>query len=316
MAGEKRAGKRRKPRRLWLKITLSVLLVLVLGVGIYAYSIYDNAKGAVNEQMHQKVTAIDEKVGKQKIEEKESLNILLLGVDKRGSDGGRSDALMVLSLDQKNEKMQLVSIPRDTRTMIVGKGFEDKINHAYAFGGTDMSISTVEDLLDIELDYYVEMNMEGLADLIDSLGEITVQNEIDWIDEGFYQEGYHYAEGELTMDGAQTMGFVRMRHKDPQGDFGRTERQRKVIGAIIDKGASVASVGKINSVIDVLGNNMATNMDFDDMKDLLLNYANVRRNSSNYMLQGSGTTIDGIYYYQVPDEELAKVHEMIAEMDS
>lgn len=318
MTTEKRSNRAfTKKRPLWKKILFAFLIVFIiaiLGVGIYAYSIYDNAKSTVNDQIHQKVTNIDEKAAKQKVSELKPLNVLLLGVDKRGTDGGRSDALIVLSLNPNEDKMQLVSIPRDTRTTIVGKGIEDKINHAYAYGGADMSIATVENLLDIELDYYVEMNMEGLSELIDEIGGIIVQNELDWVDTGYYKEGYHYAEGELTLDGPQTMGYVRMRYQDNRGDFGRTDRQRQVIEATIDKGANMGSVGKINNFIDILGNNMATNMDFDDMKNLFSNYSNVRHNSSDYMLQGSGTTIDGIYYYQVPDEELSKVHSMITDI--
>src|SRR5690606_37647398 len=143
---------------------------------IYTISTYNHAKKTVNEEIHQKVTNIDQKIVKQKVSEEKSLNILLLGVDKRNGDSGRSDAVMVLTLDPKRDRMQLISIPRDTRTLIAGMGFEDKINHAYAYGGVDVSIETVEYLLDIEIDYYVEMNMEGLSDLIDVLGGITVHN--------------------------------------------------------------------------------------------------------------------------------------------
>jgi polyisoprenyl-teichoic acid--peptidoglycan teichoic acid transferase len=316
---EEKIKKPKNKRPLWLKLLytfLAVLLVFVIAIGIYALSTYNHAKKTVNEEIHQKVTAIDHKEVKQKVKEQKSLNILLLGVDKREGDSGRSDALIVLTLDPKNNKMQQVSIPRDTRTLIVGKGFEDKINHAYAYGGPDMTIATVENLLDIELDYFVEMNMEGLSDLIDVLGGITVQNELDWYDTGYYQKGFHYAKGELDLDGPQTMGYVRMRYQDPRGDFGRTERQRQVIKAIIDKGASFATVTKINSVIDVLGENMATNMDFDDMKNLLQNYKDVIKSQNSYMLQGSGKMINGIYYYLVPDEEVAKVHDMIEDMHS
>ncbi|WP_106496299.1 LCP family glycopolymer transferase [Lentibacillus sp. Marseille-P4043] len=313
---QKRSNKQKKPRRLWLKISLAVIFVLVLGVGTYAYSIYHNAKETVNEKMHKTVTSIDPVVGKKKMNEQKPLNILLLGVDKRPGDSGRSDALMVLSLDPKQNKMQLISIPRDTRTEIVGKGTVDKINHAYAFGGTDMSIATVENLLDVELDYYVEMNMDGLTEMVDAVGGITVNNKLDWYDEGYYKKGYHYSQGEISLNGPKTMGYVRMRHLDPNGDFGRTKRQRQVIQAIVDKGASVASVTKIDNMIDVLGNNMETNLDFDDMKNLLLNYKDVRNNAVSYMMKGNGTKIGGIYYLQVPDEEIEKVHGMIAEIKS
>ncbi|WP_106496421.1 LCP family glycopolymer transferase [Lentibacillus sp. Marseille-P4043] len=311
MVEGRRSDRRKKPKRRWLKISLVVILVLVLGVGAYAYSIYHNAKQTVNEKMHQTVDSIDHNDGKKKINAEKPLNILLLGVDKRAGDRGRSDALMVLSMEPKKDKMKLISIPRDTRAEIVGKGREDKINHAYAYGGTDMSIATVENFLNVELDYYVEMNMEGLSKMVDAVGGITVNNELEWYDEGYYKKGYHYEKGKITLDGPQAMGYVRMRHLDPNGDFGRTKRQRQVIEAIIDKGASIASVNKIDDMIDVLGNNMATNLDFDDMKNLLFNYKDVRKNVVRYMMEGNGTKIGGTYYLIVPDSEIAKVHDMI-----
>lgn len=259
-----------KPKRLWLKISLVIILVLAVSGGTYAYSIYNNAKQTVNKKMHQNVRSINQEVGKKKMGGKKPLNILLLGVDQRLGDGGRSDALMVLSLDPKDNKIQVIIVPGDTRTRIVGKDFDDKIKHTYAFGGVDMSVATIEGLLDIDLDYYVEMNMEGLSEMVNAIGGITVQNEPDWVDTGYYKKGYYYKRGDISLDGPKTMGYVRMRYEDPDGDFGRTKRQRKVFEAIVNKGASVALVNKINDMVDVLGNNMATNMDFDDMNCLII----------------------------------------------
>ncbi|QKY70112.1 LCP family protein [Lentibacillus sp. CBA3610] len=306
---ETRAGGK-KPKR-WLKISAVIIFVLIAGVGIYAYSIYGNARDTVNEKMHEPVDSIDRDMTTKKVEASEPLNVLLLGVDEREHDSGRSDALMVLSLNPKDDAMQLVSIPRDTRTTIVGRGIEDKINHAYAFGGSDMSVATVENFLDIDLDYYVRMNMQGLKELVDRLGTITVDNEIAW-----NGGAYDFNVGPVEMDGDKTMAYVRMRKQDPSGDFGRTDRQRKVIEGIIDRGASVGSVTKINDYIDVLGSNMATNMDFDDMKNLFNGYRNTRENIVSYQMQGSGTNIDGIYYLMVPDEEIQKVHGMISKETS
>lgn len=300
---------KKKSRKLWLKIPLIIIVLLVLGVGAYAFSIYNNVKQTVNEKMHDPVDSIDMDLTKKKVKAKKPLNILLMGIDTEESDKGRADALMVLTLDPKEDAMQLISIPRDTRTIIAGKGIEDKINHSYAYGGSDMTVATVEDLLDVEMDYYVRMNMAGLKELIDELGGITVDNEIEWDD-----KKYHFTEGPLTLDGDKAMHFVRMRKQDPEGDFGRTKRQRKVIEGIIDKGASVGSVTKIDNMIDILGNNMATNMDFDDMKKLLTGYRDTRKNIDDYQLEGTGTNIDGVYYLLVPDEEIQKVHKMISEI--
>lgn len=306
----KRSNKK-KSKKLWLKIPLIVILVLILGVGTYAYSVYNNAKKTVNDKMHDPVESIDLGQAKDKIKAAEPLNILLMGVDTRENDKGRSDALMVLSLDPEKDTMQLVSIPRDTRTTIVGKGKEDKINHAYAYGGSDMTIATVEEFLDVDMDYYVRMNMSGLQELVDQIGGITVGNDIAW------QDGkYNFDFGPTKLDGDKTMHFVRMRKQDPNGDFGRTKRQRQVIQGIVDKGASVGSITKISGLIDIMGNNMATNMDFDDMKKLLSGYKDTRKNVVNYQMQGSGTKIDGVYYMIVDEEEIAKVHKMIAAIKS
>jgi len=302
---------RNKPKRTWLKVTLIVVAVLVLSVGGYVLSIYNNAKSTVNDKMHEAVDTIDTSVTKKKVAATEQLNILLLGIDAQSGESGRSDALMVLSLDPKNDKMQLISIPRDTRTYIVGKDFDDKINHAYAFGGPDMSIATVENFLDIELDYYVSMNMKGFKELVDQLGTITVYNDIAWSD-GTYDFGF----GPTEMDGDKTMSFVRMRKQDPEGDFGRTKRQRQVVQGIVNQGATVGSVTKINGLIDVLGNNMATNLDFDDMKDLLADYRNTVKKFEDYQMKGTGTNIDGIYYLLVEEDEVQKVRGMIAGEES
>src|SRR5690625_6670231 len=208
-----RVSRRKSKKKLWFMIPLIIILLLALGIGGYMFSVYNSAKKAVNEKMYDPVDSIDTGLTKKKIQATEPLHILLLGIDSQTSEKGRSDALMILSLDPKQETMQLISIPRDTRTHIVGKGIDDKINHAYAFGGVDMAVATVENFLDIELDYYVRMNMAGLEQLVDHLGTITVYNDIAWSD-GKYDFGF----GPTEMDGDKTMHFVRMRKQDPRSE--------------------------------------------------------------------------------------------------
>lgn len=306
-----RVSRRKSRKKLWITIPLIIIVIFGLVVGGYALSLYQSAKKTVNERMYDPVESIDTEVTKKKIRETEPLHILLLGIDSERGERGRSDAIMILSLDPQKDAMQLISIPRDTRVHIVGRGFDDKINHAYAFGGVDMAIATVENFLDIELDYYVRMNMAGLKQMVDHLGTITVQNDIAWSD-----GAYNFEIGPTELDGDKTMRFVRMRKQDPAGDFGRTKRQRQVIQGIIEEGASVSSVTKINGMIDILGNNMATNLDFNDMQRMLTGYADTRKNFADYQIKGEGTMIDGIYYMVVSEEEIAKVKGMLEDIGS
>lgn len=300
--------RRKKKWSIW-KTLIIIALVFVLAVVGYVLAVYLHAKNTVNNEMHNPVKAIDTSVGKDKLKGKDTLNILLLGIDAEEGENGRSDAMMVLTVDSKGDQMQIVSIPRDTRTEIVGKGIQDKINHAYAFGGAEMSIDTIESFLDMDLDYYVSMNMSGFKSLVDELGTIKVNSDMEW-SEGKYDFNF----GENTMDGDKTMAYVRMRKQDPQGDFGRNKRQREVIEGIINQGASVASVPKLTNLVSILGKNMETNLDMDDMQKLLLNYQGARKNISDYQMTGEGTKIDGVYYLNVDDAEVEKVHDMIKEM--
>src|SRR5699024_11506228 len=97
------------------------------------------------------VDSIDTNVTIEKIKGSKPLHILLMGTDEREGDVGRSDAMMIMTLDPKNEQMKVLSIPRDTRTEIVGKGTEDKINNTYQFGGSDILVLTVKKIFNIEL---------------------------------------------------------------------------------------------------------------------------------------------------------------------
>src|SRR5699024_459568 len=123
---------RKKSRKLWLKIPLIIILVLVLAIGGYALSVYLNAKNTVNNKMQDPVETIDTDLTKEKLQDTEKINILLLGIntEKEGNQKGRSDAILVMQLDPEEHSIEIVSIPRNSRTQIVGKGMDDKINHA------------------------------------------------------------------------------------------------------------------------------------------------------------------------------------------
>src|SRR5690625_68067 len=122
----KRANKRNSKK--WLKIILVIILIIGLAIGGYIIFFYNHAKMTVNEKMHNPVETIDTEVTKKKVRASEPLNVLLLGIDAKEGQVGRSDAIMIMRLKPDEDAMTIVSIPRDARTEIIGKGFDDKIN--------------------------------------------------------------------------------------------------------------------------------------------------------------------------------------------
>ncbi|MBY0196849.1 LytR family transcriptional regulator [Priestia megaterium] len=293
-----RRRKRRKPKKKRaLKITMAIILVLILGVGAYAYSIWHSVEKTFTQTHEPLNRDVSEKRSeKVSFSKRDPISILLLGVDQRAGDRGRSDSLILMTVNPKDQSMKMVSIPRDTRTEIVGKGTTDKINHAYAFGGVDMAVNTVEKFLDVPVDYYVQVNMESFKDIVDAVGGVTVNNDLN-----FDYDGYSFKKGNLTLDGKEALAYSRMRKQDPRGDFGRQMRQRQIIEGVIEEGASVQSLANYGTILDTIGTNVRTNLTFDDMKQIQSNYKDARRNVEQLQVDGKGEKINGIYYYAVSD---------------
>ncbi len=236
------------------------------------------------------------------LKEKDPFSVLMLGVDEREGDSGRSDTMIVLTVNPNNNSVKMLSIPRDTRTEIIGKGTEDKINHAYAFGGIPMALDTVENFLDIPIDYYIEVNMKGFTGMVDAVGGVTVNNDLD-----FTQDGYHFPKGELTLNGKKALSYTRMRKEDPRGDFGRQIRQRQIIEGVIKEGASFSSLTKFSGIFTVLGKNVKTNLTFDQMVAIQKGYKHVGTSIEQMEIEEEGTRIDNIYYGLVSEEEIQRV---------
>lgn len=291
-----RRRKRRKPKKKRaLKITMAIILVLILGVGAYAYSIWHSVEKTFTQTHEPLNRDVSEKRSeKVSFSNRDPISILLLGVDQRAGDRGRSDSLILMTVNPKDQSMKMVSIPRDTRTEIVGKGTTDKINHAYAFGGVDMAVNTVEKFLDVPVDYYVQVNMESFKDIVDAVGGVTVNNDLN-----FDYDGYSFKKGNLTLDGKEALAYSRMRKQDPRGDFGRQMRQRQIIEGVIEEGASVQSLANYGTILDTIGTNVRTNLTFDDMKQIQSNYKDARHNVEQLQVDGKGEKINGIYYYAV-----------------
>ncbi|RHW37254.1 LytR family transcriptional regulator [Neobacillus notoginsengisoli] len=302
----------KKKKRKWGKILLISTLVLLLGAGAYVFSVYNSLNKAV-DTMHQKIDRKSDKRNTElSLKDTDPFSVLLLGVDQRANDRGRSDSIIVMTVNPHKNSVKMLSIPRDTRTEIIGRGTQDKINHAYAFGGVEMSMDTVENFLDIPIDYFVQVNMEGFKDIVDAVGGVTVQNK-----KAFASQGVQFSSGQVTLDGKEALAYTRMRKQDPRGDFGRQERQRQIIQGIIREGASLKSLTNYGDIFSALGNNLRTNMTFDEMVTVQSKYKAAGKNIEQIELKGNGAMIGSegkkVYYYQVPDEEKARVQTLLKE---
>ncbi|AVR35160.1 MULTISPECIES: polyisoprenyl-teichoic acid--peptidoglycan teichoic acid transferase TagU [Bacillus cereus group] len=277
---------------------LGIIGILIVGGGVYAYTVYSNVSNtldAVHKPLdREKSEKRDKKVD---ISDQKPISILMMGVDQRGEDQGRSDSLMLFTLNPTTKSMKIVSIPRDSYTEIVGKGTKDKINHAYAFGGIDMAVKTVENFLNVPVDHYIEVNMDGFKDIVDAVGGVDVNNDLD-----FTYEGIHFEKGNIHLDGRKALHYSRMRKLDPRGDFGRQMRQRQVIQGVIKQGATVSSLASYGDVLKAIEKNVKTSLTQDQMFDIQKNYKDCMQNSEEIQIPGDGhKAADGIWYYYVPD---------------
>jgi LCP family protein required for cell wall assembly len=290
-------------KRKWILIGgISALIVLPPAIWLVAF--YMNAAGAVAE-MHEPIGREVSMMREAEVvfKTQDPFSVLLLGVDEREGDVGRSDTIVVMTVNPTAQSTTMVSIPRDTYTEIIGHSTKDKINHAYAFGGTAMAVASIESLLDIPIDYIATINMEGFESIVDAVGGISIVNELD-----FHVDDHVFPKGENQLDGKSALVYVRMRHEDPRGDFGRQDRQKKVIEGVLRKGASLTGIMNYKNIFNALGNNVRTNMTFDEMTDVQKNYRPALGKVEQLHFQdGNGQRMNDIWYYLMDDKELAEI---------
>lgn len=295
-----------KGKKIFL-IIFGILAVLVIGIVGVGAKLYMDLSGSIQKtyesvERDQEETKRETKVD---LAQNQSFSVLLMGIDTgdlgRGEQG-RSDTMMVATVSPEDNQTTIVSIPRDTYVDIIGRGTQDKINHAYAFGGPAMSMNTVENYLDIPIDHYISINMAGLKELVDAVGGIEVNNDLT-----FSQSGYDFTIGKITLDGDQALAYSRMRHEDPNGDYGRQERQRKIVEGIARKVLSFDGVSKYQGILSAVESNMKTDMSFDDLRTIALNYRDAFNTVKQDQLKGEGFMQEGISYQRVSDDELARV---------
>ena len=166
------------------------------------------------------------------------LNFLLLGSDSRGDDRGRSDVMMLVHADPSRDRLYLISLPRDLWVPIPGHG-TNKINAAYAFGGPELLVQTVEQNTGLQVDGYAEIGLGGFVNAVDAVGGIEMCPP-DAIKDR--DSNLDIPAGCQQMDGVTALGYVRMRKADPRGDLGRAQRQREMLSALAKKTISPATI--------------------------------------------------------------------------
>lgn len=302
-------------------VVLGSILLLVTGYGIYLYNEVRSTFDAIHEPLvlsskepedsyqSSEISSNEQPLQQEQQNEIESakpLTVLLLGIDTDQSKG-RADTILVLTLNPAQEAMKILSIPRDTYTEIVGFDFEDKINHSYAFGGVETSLLTVENLIDIPIDYVVSVNMEGFVEMVDIVGGVDVVNDMNFI-----VGDYHFPEGTITLSGEEALVYVRMRKEDPRGDFGRQMRQRDVLESIFNKAVSFNIVWQAPTILKTIRENVQTNLTFDEMIEFQSTYKSTLDNIEHLKFsKGDGHVVDGIWYYFLDEDELQEVRDAL-----
>lgn len=285
----------------WLLALLACFLFSTLVLGcVLVRDIKETAK-EIHFTLDRELS--DKRIEAVTIENKEPISVLILGIDEREQDIGRSDSIIVMTVNPTLQSTKLISIPRDTYTEIAGKGLKDKINHAYAFGGMEMSIESVENLLNIPIDYVVQLNMDSFIEIIDAMGGVSIYNSTS-----FTLGDMAFPQGTLDLNGNEALAYIRMRKEDVAGDFGRQDRQRQIIDSLLQKAATLDTLLQHQAILETIRNHVRTNMTFEEMLDIQKQYRNAISTVESIPFEkGEGKRMDGIWYYFLDEAELAKV---------
>ena len=256
--------KKRKLRWGRLVFVLLVLAVLLTGAFWGTVWIYDNF---INPPKVDVVGASDKITQNEKLNKR--INILLLGIDDGDSDAApdepkRTDAMMLASFDPGDNKVALLSLPRDTKVQIPGRAGWDKLNAAYAYGGVMMAKQTVANLLQVPIHYYVLVDWRAFIDVIDLIGGVDLYVEKDMY---YYDDWDDFLidlpAGQQHLDGKKAIQYVR--YRDEEGDIGRIKRQQKFMMAVYEKIASAQILTKMPGLVSEIMKMVKTDLPVSDM---------------------------------------------------
>lgn len=308
--------KKKKKKNTVLKVLLIIFLIILIAIGSYLFYLYSVSKNAADKAYQDDGRAKSE-LRTEKVEPlKDNISILFVGIDDseergQGSSNSRSDSLMLATLNNEDKSVKLLSIPRDSYVFIPAFNYEDKITHAHTDAtGVQSTISTVENLLNVPVDYYFELNFDSFIQIVDALDgiEVDVPYDLDELDEND-KRTIHLKKGVQTVNGSEALALARTRHYD--NDFKRGERQQMILEAIAKKATSVTSFTKYDSLLAAVGDNMKTNMTFTEMKSLFSYLSNGMPEMSSLKLEGTDDMSTGVYYFKLNDDSLLNVRQTL-----
>jgi len=286
--------KKNKSRKIKALIFFSSIILLIIIIAVIWSYMYVNKtlEKVENVEINTDNIGLNTET---KEEVKEIRNIALLGIDSMEDDLiGRSDAIMILTLDNIHNKIKITSIMRDSYVNIDGYGM-DKINHAYAYGGAELAVRTLNENFDLNIKEVIAVNFNSLINIIDKIGGIN----IDITEEEVSYIPGMTSSGEQLLNGNQVLAYSRIRYASG-GDSKRAERQRTVINAIFNKLKNIPFT-KYPELVNEFLPFVQTNMSTSDLLKIGTKFTEfsinkLEQNRFPRDNEGEGKIIDGVYY--------------------
>jgi len=234
------------------------------------------------------------------VDTRKTVTFALYGTDERSDETGRSDIIMVVRYDPTQQKMVMASLPRDLRVNVPGYGL-DKINHAYAYGGSELIDQTIEELLGIKLDFSVKLDFDTFASIINDVGGVRIVAQKD-----FYKNENQLviSQGEQLLNGKNALFYVRFR-SDSDGDYGRIARQQEVVISLMNQLKSMSLKKKLELIDRYYNNGIETDVNVSKLKEYLnMSGGDTNLSFENYRLKTYSEIIDGLWYELYSQEDL------------
>ena len=259
-------NKQKKKRKTWWKVIVLLLLLLIVATLAYAYYQFKQGEKQSLQKVEKKNQVVYSFEGKK--DAYGNTNILLLGSDARGNEASRSDTIMIASYNEKKQTFKLASIMRDTYVQIPGRG-KHKINAAFAYGGPELLRQTIKENFGVDLQYYAIVDFQGFVQVIDEAFPNGVEVNVEKAMSAYID--VKLKPGLQRLSGQQLLGYVRFRH-DAIGDFGRVQRQQKVIKLLGEQLSTFETIPKLPKLVGVVSPYINTNMDTTDILFMAKDY--------------------------------------------